>query len=169
MPLNVPFPGPALTFTVDADSDAVRVSGVLSALGYDVRRVVPASQWSEDVARLHAVQRLATIYSLTTREIAFAQGVLDDADYDGHKAIQGDPSMVKVVYRSTLMKCGCDSIYELRAKIEVLLDVRGSDVEAKAAQLDELCALLGCEASDRPVEKVRALLSELGAGVQVSA
>jgi hypothetical protein len=140
VPIKLPDPGPALTFTVDAGSDAARVSATLTALGYDVRRVVPASQWCDLDARDQAVQRLAIQCGLVTREITYVWGVLNELGLDEAIAAQGSAQTLKWIRRATLVKCVCEDEAELRAKVESLQDLRGSD-EAKAAQSDEIVRL----------------------------
>ena len=93
---------------VDADDDAIRISGVLEALGYTVVRQLGAG---EAQARLRwAIERLTRRYRLTGREAEILAGVLDGRDNTGlAKHLEISRATVKWHMHNLFCKCGVGS------------------------------------------------------------
>ena len=90
---------------VSDDADAVRISGVLEALGFRVVRELEAS--AGDARLRWAIDRLTRQHRLTGREAEVLAGVLDGYDNTGLAAhLQISRATVKWHMHNLFCKCG---------------------------------------------------------------
>ena len=93
---------------VAEDADAIRISGVLEALGYRVVRELDAG--SGDARLRWAIERLTRQHRLTAREAEILAGVLDGHDNAGLATrLEISRATVKWHMHNLFCKCGVNN------------------------------------------------------------
>ncbi|EDM79650.1 putative two component system response regulator [Plesiocystis pacifica SIR-1] len=80
-------PPTEITFSVESDTDAARITAVLEALGYTVHRILLEGEAASRLA--WAVERLGERLSLTPREQDVLAGILEGHDNEGLAQVLG--------------------------------------------------------------------------------
>lgn len=121
---------------VAEDDDAIRISGVLEALGYSVVRQLGAG---EAQARLRwAIERLTRRYRLTAREAEVLGGVLDGFGNDGLAGkLEISRATVKWHMHNLFCKCGVNNREALLRLALQLPGAAGKEQDPHHAEPDD--------------------------------